>query len=292
PMKPVLSISSEPVFIDGAKYAVVSVHDVTDRAKAEQELRETMEIKSQFISTVSHELRTPLASMKEAVLIVLDGVAGEINDDQRHFLDVAKRNIDRLSRLINDVLDFQKLGSGKMKFKLEPGDFSKVAEEACNTMQPYARKREVHFSMSVENPLPPLSFDADRMIQVITNLVSNAIKFTPANGKVEVDISRVHDQVVMRVSDTGMGIPAEALPKIFNRFYRVHRPGKEIKGTGLGLAIVKRIVDVHQGTISVESEMDQGTTFTVQLPIPQDVGEPVMTEANDAVLENSITDLS
>ena len=134
--EPFLSISAEPVIIDGNHYAVVAVNDVTDRVKAERELRETMEIKSQFISTVSHELRTPLASMKEAVLIVLDGVAGEINEDQKHFLDVAKRNIDRLSRLINDVLDFQKLGAQKMKFQMQENDMVKVIDDAYGTIGP------------------------------------------------------------------------------------------------------------------------------------------------------------
>jgi signal transduction histidine kinase len=243
-----------------------------------------MEIKSQFISTVSHELRTPLASMKEAVLIVLDGVAGPLNEDQRHFLDVAKRNIDRLWRLINEVLDFQKLGAGKLKFHIQENDLGKVVEDAYTTMLPYASKRHIHLSMSVEPNLPKGQFDSDRLIQVITNLLSNAVKFTPEDGKVSLDLGRKGDEFVLRVSDTGLGIPKEALAKIFDRFYRVNRPGKEIKGTGLGLAIVKAIVLAHGGHIEVASEVDEGTTFTVVLPMaPKLQGE--MSESGDRVIE-------
>ncbi len=281
---PSLSVSTEPVVIDGTKYAVVSINDVTDRAKAERELRETMEIKSQFISTVSHELRTPLASMKEAVLIVLDGVAGPLNEDQRHFLDVAKRNIDRLWRLINEVLDFQKLGAGKMKFHMQENDLGKVVEDAYTTMLPYASKHRIHLSLSAEPNLPKGLFDGDRLIQVITNLLSNAVKFTPEDGKVSLDLGRKDDEFVLRVSDTGLGIPKEALGRIFDRFYRVSRPGKEIKGTGLGLAIVKAIVLAHGGHIEVASEVDQGTTFTVFLPIAPKL-QADMSESGDRVIE-------
>jgi PAS domain S-box-containing protein len=283
-VSPSLSVSTEPVVIDGTKYAVVSINDVTDRAKAERELRETMEIKSQFISTVSHELRTPLASMKEAVLIVLDGVAGPLNEDQRHFLDVAKRNIDRLWRLINEVLDFQKLGAGKMKFHIQENDLGKVVEDAYSTMLPYASKRRIHLSLSVESNLPKGQFDSDRLIQVITNLLSNAVKFTPEDGKVSIDLGRKGDEFVLRVSDTGLGIPKEALGRIFDRFYRVNRPGKEIKGTGLGLAIVKAIVLAHGGHIEVASEVDQGTTFTVFLPLAPKL-QAEMSESGDRVIE-------
>ncbi len=287
-IQPTLSISSEPVIIDGTRYAVVALHDVTDRTKAEKELRETMEIKSQFISTVSHELRTPLASMKEAVLIVLDGVAGEINDDQKHFLDLAKRNIDRLWRLINDVLDFQKLGSSRMDFRMEEGDLGKVIEDAYGTMIHYANKCKVRTSLDIEPDLPEGRFDTDRIIQVLTNLISNAIKFTPQEGCVSIRLNGVNDEFVIQVQDTGMGIPPEALAKIFDRFYRVNRPGQAIKGTGLGLAIVKRIIGAHGGRVEVESELEKGTTFTVYLPVTHSATQEVLSESGDIVLENAV----
>ncbi len=288
--EPSFAVSAEPVIIDGTRYAVVALNDITDRARAEKELRETMEIKSQFISTVSHELRTPLASMKEAVLIVLDGVAGDLNNDQRHFLDLAKRNIDRLWRLINDVLDFQKLGSCKMKFTMATNNLVRVVEECYGTMTHFANKRKVNLCLEKEPNLPESVFDADRIIQAVTNLISNAIKFTPAHGKVAVSVKAEQESLVLRVSDTGMGIPEDALPRIFDRFYRVNRPGKEIKGTGLGLAIVKRIVEAHGGRIDVESEPMVGTVFTVTLPVACTAIPEVLTEATDEILEKAVAE--
>jgi PAS domain S-box-containing protein len=265
--QPWLSVSAEPVHLDGAVHVVVALNDVTDRKRAEEELKETMEMKSQFVSTVSHELRTPLTAIREAVIIVQDQVAGRLNRDQKHFLDIAKRNIDRLARLIDDVLDFQKLNAGKMKFNLQPSSIAAVAEEAYTTMQPHAAKNKVSLALEVEPHLPPAVFDGDRIMQVLTNLISNALKFTPEGGRVTLSAQRRDDQLVIKISDTGYGIPKEDLPKLFNRFFRVQRPGKEIKGTGLGLVIVSKIVTGHGGRIEVESELDKGTTFTVLLPL-------------------------
>lgn len=286
--RPWLSVSAEPVIIDGKKHAVVAINDITDRKRAEEELRETMEIKSQIISTVSHELRTPLASMKEAVLIVLNEVAGKISKDQRRFLDIARRNIERLARLINDVLDFQKLGSGQMEFCMQENDIGKVVEDAYNTMVPYSQKTGVNLAVKLEDSLPKAVFDSDRIIQAVTNLVSNAIKFTPQGGLVSVCVRRQDRALAISVTDTGMGIPKEALPKIFDRFYRVQRPGREIKGTGLGLAIVKSIVMGHGGRIDVESELEKGTTFTVVLPLVPKARPQALPETADQSLEEAL----
>jgi PAS domain S-box-containing protein len=287
-IKPWFSVSAEPVVIDSQRHVVISINDITDRKRAEEELKDTMEMKSQFISTVSHELRTPLTSMKEAVVIVLEEVAGKINKDQRRFLDVAKRNIDRLSRLINDVLDFQKLGSRKMEFHMQQHDIAKVAEDAYNTMVPYAKKNKVNLALEMQDQLPKAAFDSDRVIQVLTNLVSNAIKFTPEKGHVSIIIKHHDEQLLISVADTGMGIPKDALSKIFERFYRVHRPGKEIKGTGLGLAIVNRIVQAHGGRIEVESEVEKGTRFTVYLPLTQGSKTEPSPDTKDGILEETL----
>ncbi len=265
--RPWFSVSVVPVNIDGGRHVLLALHDITDRKRAEEELKRTMELKAQFVSTVSHELRTPLSSMKEAVIIVLDGIAGKINKDQRHFLDIAKRNIDRLSRLIDDVLDFQKLNAGKMKLNMQENAIAGAVNEAYNTMRPHAAKSGVHLAIELQTDLPRAVYDNDRMIQVLINLVSNAIKFTPPGGRVRVSAHRQEEYLVIKVSDTGYGIPKEELSKIFDRFYRVLRPGKEIKGTGLGLAIVSKIVAAHGGRIDVESELEKGTTFTVFLPL-------------------------
>lgn len=287
--QPWLSVSAEPVHIDGALHVVVALNDVTDRKRAEEELTETMEMKSQFISTVSHELRTPLTAIREAVIIVQDQVAGKLNKDQKHFLDIAKRNIDRLARLIDDVLDFQKLNAGKMKLNLQENSITAVAEEAYATMQPQAAKSKVNLALEIETGLPAAVFDGDRIMQVLTNLVSNALKFTPEGGRVLLSVQRRDEHLVIKITDTGYGIPKEDLPKLFNRFFRVQRPGKEIKGTGLGLAIVSKIVTGHGGRIEVESELEKGTAFTVLLPLAAPRPLPETVPSPDHNLENLLT---
>jgi signal transduction histidine kinase len=242
-----------------------------------------MELKSQFISTVSHELRTPLACMKEAIAIVLDGAAGTTNDKQKHFLDIAKRNIERLGALIDNVLDFQKLDAGKMKLDMQVNNISEIVKEACNTMASMAEKKGIDLAIKLGDDLPEVRFDGDKIIQVLTNLLSNAIKFTPEHGRVSVCAMRRGEELAISVSDTGMGVPKDALARIFDRFYRVERPGKHVQGTGLGLAIVHRIVMMHGGRIEVESDVDQGSTFTVFLPL-KDKSTPVdVTESTNHV---------
>ncbi len=283
-----LCVSAIPVTIDGCKHAVVAIDDITDRKKAEQKLKETMQMKSQFISTVSHELRTPLGCMKEAITIVLEGVAGQISDKQRKFLDIAKRNVDRLARLINSVLDFQKLEAGEIRLNLQDNDIHEVLEEVHQTMTPAAEKQSLNLSLEIVDDLPKAKFDRDKIIQVLTNLVNNAIKFTPERGRISVCVQCQREELVIRVSDTGMGIPKEGLSKIFDRFYRVHRPGKEIQGTGLGLSIVNKIVMMHGGRIEVESEVGKGTTFTVSLPLAPKAEPATLPVESDETLEHAI----
>ncbi len=264
------------------------IRDITERKKVEEALKETMEMKSQFISTVSHELRTPLAAMKEGIAIVLDGVAGKINGMQKKFLDIAKRNVERLEVLISDVLDFQKIEAGKMKLDIQSNNIEEVVSEVYETMSLYAKKNEVELSLESVEELPKAKFDRAKIIQVLTNLVSNAIKFTPEKGRVSVSIQHQNEELIITVSDTGMGIPKEALPKIFERFYRIDRPGKQIQGTGLGLAIVHKIVMMHNGRIEVASELGQGSIFTVLLPLDPKPLQKNLAAKADKILNNSI----
>jgi signal transduction histidine kinase len=264
--------------------------DITERKRAEEELKEVMETKSQFISTVSHELRTPLASMKEAISIVLEEVSGKINKDQKNFLNIAQRNIDRLGRLINEVLDFQKLSANKMKFNMQENDIREVVKDACHTMTLYAEKKRVKLEAKLDDNLPKAKFDSDGIMQVLTNLISNSIKFTPENGQVTVSVQHKDEDLVIRVSDTGIGVPKENLPKLFAPFYQVHQHGQQVKGTGLGLAIVSKIVTQHSGRIEVESEVGQGTTFSVFLPLDGHPTPEVLPEKKDELLENTIVD--
>ncbi len=289
-----LCMSVEPVVIDDRKHTVTAIEDITERKNAEQQLKETTEIKSQFISTVSHELRTPLTCMKEAVGVIWDGAAGEVMDKQRHFLDIVKRNIDRLAVLVNDVLDFQKLESGRMNPNMELNDIGQVTKSVHDTMLLFAKKKGLDLSLELADNLPKAVFDSDKIVQVLTNLISNAIKFTPEGGRVSVCVEYQCEELVIRIGDTGMGIPKEHLPKIFEQFYRVPRPGLAIPGTGLGLPIVNKIVALHGGRIEVESEVDRGSLFTVFLPLNlKSVPEvPQMETKQDSLLEGSLSSVT
>ena len=278
----------KPVMIGGRKHLIVAINDITQRKRAEEELKETMELKSQFISTISHELRTPLTGMIEGIAIVLDEVAGPINEKQTKFLGIAKRNADRLSVLINDVLDFQRLGAGKMKLDIQSHDINEMLAEVQETMTLYAEKHSIKMSFASSDDLSKAEFDRAKMIQVLTNLVSNAVKFTPEKGRVSVIAQSRDSDWIISVSDTGMGIPKEEFSKIFDPFYRVNRRGEHIQGTGLGLAIVNKIVKLHDGRIEVESQVGQGTIFTIFLPLKFKPSPESPSETVDKLLENAV----
>jgi signal transduction histidine kinase len=287
-VNPWFSVSCKLAEINNEKHVVMALNDITERKIAEEELKETMEMKARFISTVSHELRSPLACIKEGVTIVLDGVAGKVNKKQKHFLNIATRNIERLSLLINDVLDFQKLEAGQAELDFQPHDLNKVVHEVYETMVLTSKKKNIHVSCQTDDCLPNVEFDRNNIIQVLTNLMSNAIKFTPDKGSIEISFHQRQEEVVISVRDTGIGIPEEQLSKIFDRFFRVHRPGKQIQGTGLGLAIVNKIVRLHDGRIEVESKENEGTTFFVTLPLKHNVSRENLSTEEDTVLEKTL----
>ena len=285
----------ESVIIDGCKYVIVTLSDITEHRKAEYErqlaeekIKKMIAAKSGFISTVAHELRTSLAAIKEGVSIVFDGMAGRLNKEQKKFLNIAKRNVDRLSVLIDDVLDFQKLEAGRMNFDIEDNDIKELISEVHETMALYAKKNEVELLLELAEELSVAKFDRAKINQVLTNLVSNAVKFTPENGRVSINVQRQNEELVISVSDTGIGIPKEALPKIFECFYRVEQRGKKIQGTGLGLAIVHKIVMMHNGRIEVASKVGQGTTFTVFLPLDPKPVQKLLPEKADEIVHSTI----
>jgi PAS domain S-box-containing protein len=243
------------------------VRDITERKEAERKLKEAMDMKSQFISTVSHELRTPLTIIKEDIAIILDGAAGKVKPKQKDILEMAQRNIDRLARLINDVLDFQKLQSGRAKFNMLENNINSVIESAYNTMAATVKKKGVELRLALDNSLPRTIFDSDKMIQVLTNLVSNAMKFTE-KGSITIATHRIENAIRVSVVDTGCGIKQEDLPKLFQQFQQLGSGGnRKTGGTGLGLAISKDIIEKHAGRVWVESELGKGTTFHFLLPI-------------------------
>ena len=239
---------------DGAMTGIVMVlRDVSQQ-------REIDRMKSDFISSVSHELRTPLTSIKAYAETMLDD-PNMPQSTKQEFLQIINEESDRLTNLINGILDISKIESGTIEINI-----ASVAKRAAESLEYVAGKNKVRLQTDIADHLPELLGDENKIFSMITNLINNAIKFTPENGTVSVSAHLVNNELVIKVSDTGMGIPKDDMAKIFSRFYRVHRPGKQIQGTGLGLAIVKEIVTRHDGRIDVESEIDKGSTFTVYLP--------------------------
>src|SRR3989339_1485710 len=193
------------------------IKEITERQQIEKQLQDAMAVKSDFISLVSHELRTPLAPIKEGLSIILDGLTGPINDEQRHLLEMSKRNATRLNLLINDVLDFQKLESGKMNFEFEPNDMALVAQEVYDNMKLLAEQKGITFHLAVAPALPLVVFDKNKIFQVLSNLVNNAIKFTEKGG-IQISAEMEGQHLLVTVKDTGFGIQSEDIPKLFESF--------------------------------------------------------------------------
>ncbi|NQT21875.1 MAG: HAMP domain-containing protein [Candidatus Omnitrophica bacterium] len=263
-----------PLEREGAKKALIFVEDITEQKNAEMDIREAeqkekeaLDMKANFISVVSHELRTPLTSIKEGIALVSDGTAGEVSKGQKEFLDIAKRNVDRLARLINDVLDYQKLETGRMGFSIMEENINEIIGEVVEEMLPAIKSKELNIVESFASNLPPIRCDRDRVKQVLINLVNNAMKFTD-KGNITIASQKVEGYIQVSVSDTGIGIKEEDLDKLFKSFMQLH-VGKERKtgSTGLGLAISKKIIEEQGGKIGVESDFGKGSTFSFMLPI-------------------------
>jgi len=242
------------------------VRDITARKTVEKEMKETVEIKSRFTSMISHELRAPLGPIHEGVSIILDGIAGEINKQQREMLEMVKSNTTRLNRLINDVLDFKKLESGMMRFDIEKNDMNEVVRGVHKTMEIMTKKKGLDFIMELEQDLPRIKFDRDRIEQVLINFANNAIKFTE-RGCIKFKTTKGDGFIKVVIQDTGPGIKEEDMPKLFQSFTQLDTTKAHKKnGTGLGLAISKQIVEEHQGKVWAESELGKGATFHFAIP--------------------------
>jgi signal transduction histidine kinase len=225
-------------------------------------------MKSEFISTVSHELRSPLTSIKGALALMLDGA---LDEESRELVAVSKRNADRLVRLVNDILDLSKLEAGKLELDLRPQEASALCGDAAASMDAWAQKAGVRLRIRVEDALPRVRADADRIAQVLANLLSNALKFSPRGAEVVLSAARdARGGVVFRVEDHGPGIAAEFRDKLFTRFAQADRGRREQGGTGLGLAISRALVLEHRGEIWVESELGNGAAFSFVLPAAED----------------------
>jgi signal transduction histidine kinase/GGDEF domain-containing protein len=238
-----------------------------------RELRKLDEIKSEFVSVASHEFRTPLAAIKNAVQLILTGKTGAINETQVKFLSMAERNINRLMNILNDLLSLSRIESGKMTLKFENLDLRGLIEFIHSSFKPQTDGKSIHLRMELPPEVPAINGDREKLEQVLTNLVGNALKFTPEGG--EIVISAKPDdgngsRMAISVKDTGAGIPSDQLDRIFEKFHQVEGSlQRSVGGAGLGLAITKGLVEAHQGKIFVESEVGKGSTFTFTLPISQ-----------------------
>jgi PAS domain S-box-containing protein len=230
-----------------------------------ERLRELDRLKDEFIGMFSHELRTPLASiLGYAEILMEDGVTGPEAD---HCVEVIDRNAKRLLRLAGDLQMLAQINSGQMPTEFRTADLADLAACAVEEMRPEAERKHIDLALSA-TAVPHLAVDPTRIAQLLGNLLSNALKFTPAGGKVEVGLGTEGDQAVLTVADTGIGIPAADRERIFERFFRTAIAKRQaIQGTGLGLTITQAIVAAHNGTIAVESDEGHGSTFTVGLPL-------------------------
>ena len=238
-----------------------------------ERLRELDALKDEFISLVSHELRTPLTSIRGYLDLLLEDRS--LSADQRRFLSIVDRNSARLLDLVSDLLFLAQVDAGKLAFEAHPVDIEQVVGVRTSS-SPVAAAKGIELT-SQTTRLPKLRGDRARLAQVLDNLVSNAVKFTPAGGRVEVRLSAVEGAAVIEVEDTGLGLAEDEQEQLFERFFRSSRATENaVPGTGLGLAIAKAIVEHHGGRIELESAEDVGTTVRVQLPLSKrELGAPV-----------------
>jgi PAS domain S-box-containing protein len=233
---------------------------------ANEKLRELGAMKDDFVALVSHELRTPLTSIRGYLELVLEGEPSGLDKEQGEFLNIVDRNAARLERLVDDLLFMARLGSGKLELSLQDTDLAALARESVSAAGPRASAQAVELACAVED-VPPVSGDPGRLGQLLDNLISNAVKFTPDGGRVDVRVFPQNGDVAIEVADTGIGISGNEQAQLFQKFFRTSAAGKRaIQGTGLGLSISKAIVEAHAGRIELESEESVGTTVRVLLP--------------------------
>jgi signal transduction histidine kinase len=261
-----------------------TVQDITESNRRKEELRKAKEeieeknikltklneMKSEFISMVSHEIRTPLAIMKQFVSIMLDRIPGKINDAQAEYLGIINNNISRLVLIVNDLLDISKLEAGKMKLSFKPTDMPDLINDVMLSFKNRVEAKNITLSFSPPVQMPLLSIDPNRITQVLTNLIDNAVKFTPPGGKITLEAARNANLVLVSVTDTGQGIPPGNLTRIFEMFEQLDM--SQGRGSGLGLSISKKIVELHGGSIWAESPVTPERTgsrfvFTLKVEI-------------------------
>jgi len=264
---------------------IVVTQEITQRKRAEDgceealkelqrmnaELKTLNQLKDNFLSNVSHELKTPMISVMGYMGMILKEKVGALNEQQKTFLETSYKNLLKLSKNIDDLLDLAELGIKKKTFAIEPVDLSKVVEFSCSTIEPLAKEHQIH----VEAQFPPepiiIQGVEDKLNQLFDNVLTNAIKYNREGGRVHVTLYQDPESAYVRIADTGIGISHHAVKDIFKRHFREETtPLGNMKGLGIGLSLVQEIVKLHGGEIDLMSEAEKGTTFTVMLPRKRD----------------------
>ena len=269
----VLAVTMAPLLLSlgGTPGLVAALRDISREAEVER-------LKNEFISTVSHELRTPMTSIKGYTDLLFLGMAGGLTDAQRNFLKIIKSNADRLTALVNDILDISRIETGRMRLTVSSLDLGQIINQAVVSFQGQYQEKGLELIWEEPEGLPDARGDAARVAQVLSNLLANAWQYTPSGGTVVISVHGVDGFLQTDISDTGIGIAPDDAARIFDRFYRADHPlVRDAEGTGLGLSIVRMFVEMLGGQIWVESELGKGTTFSFTLPLTStDLPEPAL----------------
>lgn len=268
-----IELSVSELEVNGEHLYTGIIRDITERKRLEQ-------IKDEFVSIVSHELRTPLTSINGSLGLIASGMSGDLPEMISEMVTIAKRNCERLIRLVNDLLDMQKMESGMFEIVCEKVDLIQLISRAREGLAGFSEEHEVQLVLDADVEAFWIEADADRILQVLVNLLSNAIKFSPSQGRVRIQVITSQDSVRVNVIDNGEGIPDEVRDRIFEKFMQADSSIKRSKGgTGLGLNISRRIITMHSGTIDFESTPGEGTVFYFILPVTQDA--PILEELTE-----------
>jgi signal transduction histidine kinase len=239
-------------------------------SEANIELKKLNELKSQFLASVSHELMTPLTSLKGYIDYMYQEKLGPLNEGQKRGLEVAARNLERLNKQIHNLIDFSQFESGKFELSLTPFHIKGVVQEAITNLDAKFTDKEIKYEEEISESIPPVIADRERIIQVLENLITNAVKFTDPGGSISIGSTTLNGaesgKVEVCISDSGIGISEDMKKKVFDKFFQID-PKSKYKGLGLGLSIVKSIIDAHQERITVESKKGKGSRFCFTLPI-------------------------
>jgi len=260
---------------------IVVSKEITERKKTEDQLKEALkkletaneeltrlnQMKDDFLSTVSHELKTPMISVMGYLGLILKEKVGSLTEQQRKFLEISFKNLLKLEKNIDNLLDLAEIGIQKESWIFEPVDLVKVIEFSCSTVEPLAKEHEIRLEAQVPSEPVKIAGAEDKLNQLFDNLFTNAIKYNRQGGRIRVNLEADSESVFVRVADTGIGISHQSLQEVFTRhFQEKTKPLGNAKGLGIGLSLVQEIVNLHQGKIQIESELGKGTTFTVMFP--------------------------